>query len=239
MSKGNKKEVKTYLRKKNKMKVIQEEPEEIAKEKTPPLDANPKIVIIESAEISQKQVREAKGKGKRLMFQEMEKQASEPKRPRTRSELKNMVEKTQEASPKPPKVYETQQEVSPPTYSVQERELPHEKDLVKLRELKRLFKQARIEVVTVRQQNRYLSESLVEHLQICAPTMQSVRKMLRRSKPLHKQVLNLYKQNLSLKEHRRDLQEENKTLTKESEMVKSKLSKRNLKLLAKAASASK
>jgi len=122
---------------------------------------------------------------------------------------------------------------------VQERELPREKDLVKLRELERLLKQARIEVVTVRQQNRYLSESWAEHLNISAPTMQSARKMLRRSKPLHKQVFNLYKQNLSLRAHRRDLQEENETLTKELEMVKSKLSKRNLKLLVEASSASK
>ena len=88
---------------------------------------------------------------------------------------------------------------------MQERELPHEKDLVKLRELKRLLKKARIEVVTVRQQNRYLSESCAEHLHLCAPTMESARKMLRRSKPLHKQVLNLYKQNLSLKAYRRAL----------------------------------
>ena len=100
--------------------------------------------------------------------------------------------------------------------------------MVKLRELKRLLKQARIEVVSIRQQNIYLSESWAKHLQICAPTMQSARKMLRRSKPLHKQVLNLYKQNLSLKAHKRTLLEENETLTKELEMVKSKLSKRNL-----------
>ena len=66
MSKGNRKEVKTYLRKKNKLKAIQEEPEEITKEKTPPLDTNPQIVVIESAERSQEQVKEAKGKGKRL-----------------------------------------------------------------------------------------------------------------------------------------------------------------------------
>ena len=122
---------------------------------------------------------------------------------------------------------------------MQERELPHEKDLVKLRELKRLLKQARIEVVTVRQQNKYLCESWDEYLKICAPTMQSARKMLRRSKPLHKQVLNLYKQNLSLKAHKRALLEEIETLTKELEMVKSKLSKRNLKLLAEVALASK
>ena len=50
MSKGNRKEVKTYLRKKNKLKAIQEEPEEIAKEKTPPLDTSPEIVVIESTE---------------------------------------------------------------------------------------------------------------------------------------------------------------------------------------------
>ena len=61
-----------------------------------------------------------------------------------------MTDQTQ-ASPEPPKTDETQQEVFPPTYSVQERELPHEKDLVKLRELKRLLKQARMEVVTVKQ----------------------------------------------------------------------------------------
>ena len=74
-----------------------------------------------------------------------------------------MVEQAQ-ASPEPPKIDETQQEVSPPTYSVQERELPHEKDLVKLRELKRLLKQARMEVFTIRQQNSYLSESWADHL---------------------------------------------------------------------------
>ena len=62
------------------------------------------------------------------MFQEMEKQISQPKRPRTRSELKKMAEKIQKASPEPVKSDETKQEVSPPTYSVQERELPHEKD---------------------------------------------------------------------------------------------------------------
>ena len=121
---------------------------------------------------------------------------------------------------------------------MQERELPHENDLVKLREMKMLLKESRIEVVTVRQQNRYLSESWAEHIQICAPTMQSARKMLRRSKPLHKQVLNLYKQNLSLRAHIRVLQEENETLTKELELVKSKLSKRNMKLLAEVASTS-
>ena len=88
------------------MKAIQEEPEEIAKEKTPPLDANPEIVVIESADRSQGQVRGAKGKGKRLMFQEIEKQVSQPKRPRTRSELKKMVEQIQ-ASPEPPKANET------------------------------------------------------------------------------------------------------------------------------------
>ena len=71
MSKGNRKEVKTYLRKKNNLKAIQEEPEEIAKEKTPPLDTSPEIVVIESAERSQEQIREPKGKGKRLMFQEI------------------------------------------------------------------------------------------------------------------------------------------------------------------------
>ena len=147
-----------------------------------------------------------------------------------------MVEQTQKASPEPPEVDQTHQEVSPPTYSVKERELPHEKDLVKLRELKRLLKQARIEVVIVRHQNRYLSESWAEHLQICAPTMQSARKMLRRSKPLHKQVSNLYKQNLSFRAHKRALLEEKEIFTKELEMVKSKLSKRNLKLLAKVAS---
>ena len=98
------------------------------------------------------------------MFQEMETQVSQPKRPRTRSELKKMAEKTKEALLEPPKANESKQEVSPPTYSVQERELPHEKDLVKLRELKRLLKQARIEVVIVRQQNRYLGESWVEHI---------------------------------------------------------------------------
>ena len=69
---------------------------------------------------------------------------------------------------------------------MQERELPHEKDLVKLRELKRLLKQARIEVVTIRQQNRYLSEHWVEHLHLCAPTVEGARKMLRRSRPLQK-----------------------------------------------------
>ena len=131
------------------------------------------------------------------MFQEIEKQVPQPKRLRTRSELKKLVEQIEaspepsktnqaQASPKPPKVDETQQEVFPPTYSVQERELPHETDLVKLRELKRLSKQARMEVVTIKQKNKYLSESWAEHLQICAPTMQSARKMLRRSKPLHK-----------------------------------------------------
>ena len=98
------------------------------------------------------------------MFQEMETQVSQPKRPKTRLELKNMAKQTQETLPEPPKADESKQEVSPPTYSVQERELPHEKDLVKLRELKRLLKQARIEVVTVRQQNKYLSESWAEHL---------------------------------------------------------------------------
>ena len=103
-----------------------------------------------------------------------------------------MAEQTQEALPQPLEADESKQEVSPPTYSVIERELPHEKDLVKLRELKRLLKQARIEVITVRQQNRYLSESWVKHIQLCAPTMERARKMLRRSKPLHKQVLNLY-----------------------------------------------
>ena len=75
------------------------------------------------------------------MFQEMETQVSQPKRPRTRSELKRMAEQTQEALPRPPKADESKQEVSPPTYSVQERELPHEKDLVKLREMKRLLKE--------------------------------------------------------------------------------------------------
>ena len=131
------------------------------------------------------------------MFKEIRKQTLQPKRPRTRSELKKMAEQAQaspkppkedqtQASPEPPKIDETQQEVSPPTYSVQGRELPHEKDLVKLRELKRLLKQARVAVVTVIQQNRYLSESWAEHLQICAPTMESARKMLRRSRPLHK-----------------------------------------------------
>ena len=151
--------MRTYLRKRNKLKVIQEEPKEIAKEKTPPLDTSPEIVVIESAKRSQEQIKEAKGKGKRLMFQEIEKKVSQPKSPRTRSELKKMVEQTQKVSLEPPKENETHQEVSPPTYSVQEGELPHEKDLVKLRELKRLLKQGRIKVVTVRQQNRYLSES--------------------------------------------------------------------------------
>jgi len=97
MSKGNRKEVKTYLRKKNKLKAIQGELEETAKEKTPPLDNNLEIVVIESADRSQDQVREAKGKGERLMFQEMEKQVSQPKRPRTRSDLKKMEEQTQKA----------------------------------------------------------------------------------------------------------------------------------------------
>jgi hypothetical protein len=60
------------------------------------LDANPEIVVIESIEKTQGQVRDAKGKGKRLMFQEMEKQVSQPKRPRTMSELKKMAEQTQE-----------------------------------------------------------------------------------------------------------------------------------------------
>ena len=149
-----------------------------------------------------------------------------------------MAEQAQ-TSPDSPKIDKIQQEVSPPTYSVQERELPHEKDLVKLRELKRLLKQARMEVVSVRQQNRYLSESWTEHLQICAPAMQSARKMLRRNKPLHRHVSNLYKQNLSLRAHKRALLKENEILTKELEMVKSKVSKRNLKLLAEAASAPK
>ena len=96
------------------------------------------------------------------MFQEIEKQASQPKRPRTRLELKKMTKQAQaspeppkvkqaQAFPKPPTIDETQQEVFSPTYSVQEREFPHEKDLVKLRDLKRLLKQARMEVVTVRQ----------------------------------------------------------------------------------------
>ena len=120
------------------------------------------------------------------MFQEKETRVSQPKRPRTGSELKKMAEQRQEALPEPPKVDESKQEVSPPTHSVQERELPHEKDLVKLRELKRLLKQARIEVVTARQQNRYLNESWAEHLQLCTPTMESARKMLKRSKPLLK-----------------------------------------------------
>lgn len=92
------------------------------------------------------------------MFQDIDKQVPQPKRPRTRSELKKMEDQTQ-ASPEPPKIDKTQQEVSPPTYSIHERELAHEKDLVKLRELKRLLKQARIEVITIRQQNRYHSES--------------------------------------------------------------------------------
>ena len=76
--------MKTYLRKRNKLKAIQEEPEEIAKEKTPPLDISPKIVVIESAKKPQEKIREAKGKGKRLMFQEIEKQVPQPKRPGTR-----------------------------------------------------------------------------------------------------------------------------------------------------------
>ena len=73
---------------------FQGEPKEIAKEKTPPLDINLEIVVIESIDRSHEQVREAKGKGKRLMFQEKETQVSQPKRPRTRSELKKMAEQT-------------------------------------------------------------------------------------------------------------------------------------------------
>jgi hypothetical protein len=95
MSKGNRKEMKTYLRKKSRLKAIQEETEEITKERTPPLDISPEIVVIESAEKPQKQIREAKGKGKKLMFQEIEKQAPQSKRPRTRSELKKMTEQAQ------------------------------------------------------------------------------------------------------------------------------------------------
>ena len=92
MSRGNRKQVKTYLRKMNKLKGIQEEPEEIAKEKTPPLDTSPKIVVIESTEKPQEHIRGAKGKGKRLMFQEIKKQTLQPKRPRTRSEFKKMAD---------------------------------------------------------------------------------------------------------------------------------------------------
>ena len=69
--------------------------------------------------------------------------------------------------------------------------------------------------------------------------MQGARKMLRSSKPLHKQVSNLYKQNLSLRAHKKALLEENEILTKGLEMDKSKLSKRNLKLLAEATSVAK
>ena len=61
-----------------------------------------------------------------------------------------MAEKTQQTLPEPPKADESKQEVSPHTYSVQEIELHHEKDLVKLREMKRLLKESWIEVVTVR-----------------------------------------------------------------------------------------
>ena len=50
MHRGNRKEMKTYIRKRSKLKAIQEEPEEITKEKTPPLDISPEIVVIESAE---------------------------------------------------------------------------------------------------------------------------------------------------------------------------------------------
>jgi hypothetical protein len=182
MSRGNRKEKKIYLRKRSKLKAIQEELEEINKERTPPLDHSLEIVVIESAERPQEQVRQAKGKCKRLMFQEIRKQTLQPKRPRTSLELKMMAEQAQaspeppktdqaQASPKPPKIDETQQEVFPPTYSIQEREFPHEKELVKLRDLKRLLKQARMEVVTVRQQNRYLSESWAKHLQIRATAM--------------------------------------------------------------------
>ena len=66
--------MKTYLRKRSKLKTIQEEPEEIIKERTPPLDPSLEIVVIESAERPQEHVRQAKGKGKRLMFQEIGKQ---------------------------------------------------------------------------------------------------------------------------------------------------------------------
>ena len=84
--------MKTCLRKRSKLKTIQEEPEEMIKKRTPPLDLSAEIVVIESNERPQEKVRQAKGKGKRLMFQEIRKQTLQPKRPRTRSELKKMAE---------------------------------------------------------------------------------------------------------------------------------------------------
>ena len=50
MSRGNRKEMKTYLRKRSKLKTIQEEPKEVNKERTPPLDLSLEIVVINSAE---------------------------------------------------------------------------------------------------------------------------------------------------------------------------------------------
>ena len=49
--------MKIYLRKRSKLKTIQEEPEEIMKERTPPFDHSPDIVVIESAERPQEKVR--------------------------------------------------------------------------------------------------------------------------------------------------------------------------------------
>ena len=112
MSRGNRKEVNTYLRKRNKLKYIQEL-EEIAKEKTPPLDISPEIVAIESIEKPQEKIREAKGKGKWLIFQEIDKQAPQPRRPRTRSELKKVADQAQ-ASPEPPEADQAQVSPEPP-----------------------------------------------------------------------------------------------------------------------------
>ena len=113
MSRGNRKEMKNYLRKRRKVKAIHEEPEEVTKERTPPLDISPEIMVKESAERPQEQIREAKGKGKRLMFQEIGEQTLQPKRPRTRSELKKMAEQAQ-ASPEPPNVEQAQSSPEPP-----------------------------------------------------------------------------------------------------------------------------
>ena len=66
------------------------------------MDLSPKIGVIESVERPQEQVRQAKGKGKRLMFQEIGKQTLQLKRPRTRSKLKKTADQAQ-ASPEPPK----------------------------------------------------------------------------------------------------------------------------------------
>ena len=101
-------------------------------------------------------------------------------------------------------------------------------------ELKAQLRQDQVTISKLYEKNRKLKINLLDHMDLYQDVLLKAKIMAKKALPLHRQVKNLYRLNRALQAKVRALQEDNKALNQELQITKSKVSKRNLKILAEA-----